>query len=186
MILLRWLYIGENSRVSVRVGWLQYFSTTRTWTRCQDSAGDSAPPILEDDSRDLCQVNVGRQAENPGMFLELLFSQRTPPLIGSGLVEQGQQTAGKLPVIWKMGIAAEGFKMMVARDGAEPPPPAFSELRYAVANDLTDSGWPPKSLRSRARQTNRGFEISPGKFSGLFRRAQRLGVLVNHFTRTDS
>ena len=66
MILLRWLYIGENSRVSVRVGWLQYFSTTRTWTRCQDSARDSAPPILEDDSRDLCQVNVGRQAENPG------------------------------------------------------------------------------------------------------------------------
>jgi len=34
-----------------------------------------------------------------GMFLELLFSQRRAELIGSGLVEHGAATAGKLPVI---------------------------------------------------------------------------------------
>jgi len=34
-----------------------------------------------------------------GMFLELLFSHRRAELIGSGLVEHGAATAGKLPVI---------------------------------------------------------------------------------------
>src|SRR5216684_615898 len=40
---------------------------------------------------------------------------------------------------------------MVARDGVEPPTPAFSD-------NLSDSWWPPKSLRSRERHTNRGLE----------------------------
>ena len=33
---------------------------------CQDGAGDSAAPKLENDSRNLCQVDAGRQAECPG------------------------------------------------------------------------------------------------------------------------
>ena len=46
---------------------------------------------------------------------------------------------------------------MVARDGVEPPTPAFSGLRYAeFLNNLSDFRWPPKHLRSRERHENRG------------------------------
>src|SRR5271167_2392802 len=48
--------------------------------------------------------------------------------------------------------------MMVARDGVEPPTPAFSATLCCTFNDLTDSRWPPKSLRSRKRHANRGLE----------------------------
>ena len=40
------------------------------------------------------------------------------------------------------------FRMMVARDGVEPPTPAFSATLCCSLNDLTDFRWPPKSLRS--------------------------------------
>src|SRR5438132_14274407 len=41
--------------------------------------------------------------------------------------------------------------MMVARDGVEPPTPAFSD-------NLSDFRWPPKYLRSRERHANRGLK----------------------------
>src|SRR6266436_1837334 len=44
--------------------------------------------------------------------------------------------------------------MMVARDGVEPPTPAFS----GVLNNLSDFRWPPKYLRSRERHANRGWK----------------------------
>ena len=47
--------------------------------------------------------------------------------------------------------AAKPFRMMVARDVVELPTPAFSD-------NLSDSRWPPKSLRSRERHANRGLE----------------------------
>jgi len=43
--------------------------------------------------------------------------------------------------------------MMVARDGVEPPTPAFSGL-----NNLSDFRWPPKYLKSRERRANRGWK----------------------------
>ena len=46
------------------------------------------------------------------------------------------------------------LKSMVARDGGEPPTPAFS----GSLNNLTDSRWPPKFLRSRERHANRGLK----------------------------
>ena len=46
---------------------------------------------------------------------------------------------------------------MVARDGVEPPTPAFSATLYSVLNNLSDFRWPPKYLRSRERQENRGW-----------------------------
>src|SRR5271157_1249149 len=58
--------------------------------------------------------------------------------------------------------------MMVARDGIEPPTPAFSALCCTI-NDLTHSRWPPKYLRSRERHANRGLESwvqnQPGRSS---------------------
>ena len=46
---------------------------------------------------------------------------------------------------------------VVARDGVEPPTPAFSGLRLCCSfNNLSDSRWPPKSLRRRERHPNRG------------------------------
>jgi hypothetical protein len=44
------------------------------------------------------------------------------------------------------------LEKMVARDGVEPPTPAFS------LNDLRDFRWPPKHLRSRERRVNRGLK----------------------------
>src|SRR5438874_9607609 len=43
---------------------------------------------------------------------------------------------------------------MVARDGVEPPTPAFS----GILNNLSDFRWPPKYLRSRERHANRGLK----------------------------
>jgi hypothetical protein len=45
--------------------------------------------------------------------------------------------------------AAKIIENMVARDGVEPPMPAFSVGLCCSLNDLRDSGWPPKSLKSR-------------------------------------
>jgi hypothetical protein len=55
--------------------------------------------------------------------------------------------------------SAKFFRMMVAREGVEPPTPAFSATLCCVLNNLSDFGWPPKYLRSRERQENRGLEI---------------------------
>src|SRR4051794_20815911 len=46
----------------------------------------------------------------------------------------------------------------LARDGAEPPTPAFSVLLCCVLNNLSDFRWPPKYLRSRERHENRGWK----------------------------
>src|SRR2546428_10769131 len=48
--------------------------------------------------------------------------------------------------------------MMVARDGVEPPTPAFSATLCCVLNNLSDFRWPPKYLKSRERHANRGWE----------------------------
>src|SRR6266567_662992 len=53
---------------------------------------------------------------------------------------------------------AKCFEMMVARDGVEPPTPAFSATLCCIFNNLSDFRWPPKSLRSRERHANRGLE----------------------------
>src|SRR5438309_9677298 len=47
---------------------------------------------------------------------------------------------------------------MVARDGVEPPTPAFSATLCCVLNNLSDFRWPPKYLRSRERHENRGWK----------------------------
>src|SRR5436190_570652 len=47
---------------------------------------------------------------------------------------------------------------MVARDGVEPPTPAFSATLCCIVNNLSDFRWPPKYLRSRERQVNRGLK----------------------------
>jgi hypothetical protein len=45
---------------------------------------------------------------------------------------------------------------VVARDGVEPPTPAFSATLCSVLNNLSDFRCPPKYLRSRERHANRG------------------------------
>jgi hypothetical protein len=61
-------------------------------------------------------------------------------------------------------LAANVFRMMVARDGVEPPTPAFSVLRYLVFNNLSDSRRPPKSLRKPERYVHRGLKSCAGKW----------------------
>ena len=60
---------------------------------------------------------------------------------------------------------------MVARDGVEPPTPAFSATLCCSLNDLIDSRWPPKYLRSRERHANRGLE------SGVQKRTEKVSKL---------
>src|SRR5436853_4778637 len=50
------------------------------------------------------------------------------------------------------------FGMMVARDGVEPPTPAFSSTLCCSLNNLSDFRWPPNLLRSRERHANRGLK----------------------------
>src|ERR1700730_17407872 len=52
---------------------------------------------------------------------------------------------------------AKCLKSMVARDGVEPPTPAFSGLCCSSSN-LSDFTWPPKFLRRRERHANRGWK----------------------------
>src|SRR5580700_11458052 len=54
----------------------------------------------------------------------------------------------------RRGESCMFLRMMVARDGVEPPTPAFS----GRLNNLSDSRWPPKSLRRRERHGNRGLK----------------------------
>src|SRR5438128_12305533 len=56
------------------------------------------------------------------------------------------------------GESCKSFGMMVARDGVEPPTPAFSATLCCVLNNLSDFRWPPKYLRSRERHANRGLK----------------------------
>src|SRR5438128_10285490 len=48
--------------------------------------------------------------------------------------------------------------MMVARDGVEPPTPAFSATLCCSLNNLSDFRWPPKYLRSCERHAKRGLK----------------------------
>src|SRR5207237_5681607 len=50
------------------------------------------------------------------------------------------------------------FGMMVARDGVEPPTPAFSATLCSVLNNLSDFRWPPRYLRRRDRHENHGWK----------------------------
>jgi len=59
--------------------------------------------------------------------------------------------------------------MMVARDGVEPPTPAFSGL-----NNLSDFRWPPKYLKSRERRAR-----TNGIDRGKFNRPTAFLVIVN-------
>jgi hypothetical protein len=54
--------------------------------------------------------------------------------------------------------SAKFFRMMVARDGVEPPTPAFSATLSCSCNNLSDSRWPPNYLSSRERHANRGLK----------------------------
>jgi hypothetical protein len=56
------------------------------------------------------------------------------------------------------GESCKSFEIMVARDGVEPPTPAFSATLCCVLNNLSDFRWPPKYLRRRERHENRGWK----------------------------
>src|SRR5229473_5018091 len=74
---------------------------------------------------------------------------------------------------------------MVARDGVEPPTPAFFRATLCCSlNNLSDSRWPPKYLRRRERHANRG--LKSWVQSRIRKRSSRRDEPVRRLVRIDS
>src|SRR5713101_1031223 len=104
----------------------------QTESGCEDGAGVAASRGLRDDYAALRAVGHGVDARGTGQIPGAAIGRQDSPAYGEGSV---RSCGSELRIVgwivgWKFRLcAAKCFGMMVARDGVEPPTPAFSGLR---------------------------------------------------------
>jgi hypothetical protein len=100
---------------------------------CEDGARDATSRGLRDDHAALRTVRHGVDARCTGEVPGAAMGRQDAPAHGEGSV---RNRGSDLRIVgwivgWKFRLCAtKSFEMMVARDGVEPPTPAFSELTF--------------------------------------------------------